>query len=82
MVDEGRCRAMVRELLPQALLGFGVGVGVGVGVGGVAVGLGGVGVGGVGVDVGAGAGGSGWIGFVGITGGRSFMPIWFGLASV
>jgi len=49
MGDEGRCRAMVRELTPQPLLGLGVGVG-----GGVAVGLGGVGV-----DVGAGAGGGG-----------------------
>ena len=69
-------RKHASRLLPQPLLGFGVGVG-----GGVAVGLGGVGVGGVGVDVGAGTGGGGWIGFVGITGGRSLMPIWFGLAS-
>ena len=62
MGDEGRCRAMVRDLIPQPLLGLGVGVG-----GGVAVGAGGVGVGGTGVGVGL--GGGGWTGFVGITGG-------------
>ena len=51
---------MVREPLPQALLGIGDGV---------AVGAGGVGVGGTGVGVGL--GGGGWTGLVGITGGGS-----------
>ncbi len=78
--NEGRCRTMVRELLPQGLLGFGglVGCGVAVGLGGVGVGgaggAGGAGVGaGVGVIFGAGGGGGTW--FVGFTGGRSPMPI-------
>jgi len=59
MVDEGRCRAMVRELIPQPLLGLGLGVGCGVAVGLGGVGVGGVGVGGVGAGVGVGVGGGG-----------------------